>query len=603
MDANAQSASIDATASTIEPPRSAWSAHARWWLALLITLGPALYACVRTLIVRMAHSRPEWETTLILAGSLLLSAMLTWRLKDRLSERWSRGTWPVVLSAWALCCGLGIAFASTGSMSRLIVASLFVLGTLWVPWLGWIRFDATSIQGLAQRGLAALAGLGVLGSTLTVSEMRGDNTVSFRWMWSKPHDFELPPPQLSPASLPSDGFTPTSHDFPGYLGRQRTGVIEAAEGLATDWASRPPVERWRKTVGPGWSGFAVMGEYAVTQEQRGDDEYVVCYRIADGDIAWSVSSPGRFESTMGGAGPRATPSIAPDGRVYTVGGTGALHCIDGRSGQVQWNRNILDDNGGSEIAHGVCGSPLIDGDRVIVAPTGNQSVCLAAYDRFTGNPLWQSGRHAASYSSPTIVELAGRRQLLLHAAVALEAHDAATGEFLWEFEWTNEYDNNCSQPIVVDPSTGRLVVTSGYGRGAALIEVQPSGASWTVNTVWTSREMSTKFTTAIRIGDSVYGLDNGILACIDLATGQRRWKSGRYQHGQILLVGKVLLVQAENGDLALVDPRPREFIELARIPLLDNKTWNNPAVAGRFILLRNSEEAVCLEWPMATERN
>lgn len=577
-------------------PAVATIAKLRWWAALIVMTGPVLYATVRTIVVRMAHSRPELGTTAILIGSLLAAALLTYNLRSRLPETWGRRSRMIAFLAWSILCFIGMFIMSDNGVPRPVVALLFVLGTLWAPWIAWFHFDRMPFMRFVNQGLAVLAGLGVLGSTLTVSSMRGDNTVDFRWSWAKPRDYEIAAPQ-SAAAVITSGFEPGPNDFPGFLGPSRTGVIPAVEGLSSDWATSPPREVWRKTIGAGWSGFAVRGEYAITQEQRGDDEYVVCYRLADGEIVWSVGSKERFESPMGGAGPRATPTIADDGRIYALGGTGLLRCINGQSGQVEWSKHILKDNQGSDIAHGVCGSPLVDGDRVIVAPTGNPGVCLVAYQRLTGERLWQAGRHGASYSSPVIVDLAGRRQLLLHAAKAIESHDPETGEFLWEFEWSNEYDNNCSQPIVIDAAAGRIVITSGYGTGAALLEVQPTGSSWSVKPIWTSRDMATKFTTAVRLGDSIYGLDNGILAAIDLATGKRRWKTGRYGHGQILLVGERLLVQAENGDIALVDPQPQKFLELARLPMLNNKSWNNPAVSGRYILVRNAEEAVCLEWP------
>jgi outer membrane protein assembly factor BamB len=312
---------------------------------------------------------------------------------------------------------------------------------------------------------------------------------------------------------------------------------------------------------------------------------------------WMTKSPGRFASAMGGIGPRATPALADDGRLYTVGATGVLQCLDAVSGRPEWAINIVSDVAGSDHNHGVCGSPLIVNEQVIVAPTGNAEAALVSYNRITGKLRWRAGRSMASYSSPAFVTLAGRPQVLLHTQQVLESHDPQTGDLLWEFPWTNANVNNCSQPVIVDADRGRLVVSTGYGVGAALVEVAPAEPAWKVSTIWTSRDMKTKFTTAVRFGEHLYGLDDGILACIKLSDGKRRWKTGRYNHGQILLVGSTLLVQAEMGDLALVAPRPEKWDELARIPMLNNKTWNNPTVSGSYLLVRNGEEAVCLEWP------
>ncbi|MBX3443704.1 MAG: PQQ-binding-like beta-propeller repeat protein [Planctomyces sp.] len=569
-------------------------ARMRWWAAVVITLGMMLHAVVRNIVVRMAGSRFEPLTLALLGLSIGAALALTAGLRPRLPDGYKRLGRVFIFLAWAACCGVGLAFVTDNQLPKAVVSLLFVAGTLWAPWLGWQLFDRQTLSRRLLEGAAVAAGFVLLAGLLKVDAMRGDTTISFAWRWAKPRDFQMPAPVAS-AEAVLVGFETTPDDFPGYLGPQRTGVLERPAEFGIDWVAHPPRELWRQPVGPGWSGFATRGDYAFTQEQRGESEYVVCRRIVDGEILWSAANRARFESPMGGAGPRAVPAIAEDGRIYTVGGAGWLQCLDGRSGAVEWSVDLLADNGGRTIAHGVCGSPLIDGERVIVAPTGNPKACLVAYNRFDGTRLWQAGHNAASYSSPVIVSLAGRRQLLLHAAVGLEGHDADTGEFLWHFPWSNEFDNNCSQPIVIDGDAGRVLATTGYGQGAVLLDVRADGERWSASPVWTSRDMKTKFTNAVRLDEFVYGLDDGILACIDLETGKRRWKTGRYNHGQILLLDRTLLVQAENGDVALVNLRPERFEELARIPVLNNKTWNHPCVSGRYLLVRNAEEAVCLD--------
>jgi outer membrane protein assembly factor BamB len=369
--------------------------------------------------------------------------------------------------------------------------------------------------------------------------------------------------------------------------------------LSDDWKANPPREVWRIPVGAGWSSFAVVGEYAVTQEQRGVQECVVCYRVADGGTVWLHTDKARFDSAMGGSGPRATPTVA-EGRVYAVGGTGILNCLDGATGNRLWSIDIVNDNSGRVIEHGVCGSPLVADNLVIVAPTGAGSRCLAAYDRDSGERVWQGGAHRASYGSPAIAQLAGVRQVLIVTADGVEGNDLHTGEPLWSYTWTNpDTPVNCSQPIVVDAETGKVLFCSGYGTGSILLEVASSAArGWAVREIWKSPgKMKTKFTTAVLHKGFAYGLDDGILACLDLATGRQVWKKGRYQHGQILLAGERLIVQTEAGSIVLVKPDPEDLIELGSSPALSNKTWNNPALSGRMLLVRNDQEAACYELP------
>ncbi|HVJ67137.1 MAG TPA: PQQ-binding-like beta-propeller repeat protein [Caulifigura sp.] len=571
-------------------------AKIRWWAAFLITFSVLLVAPTRLVIVRMAHSawepRLAWLFVLALAGSIVL----TWNLGASMSDPWRRRTRPVVFGLWAGLIVIGVYFQSGQPTHRLLIALLFAGGLLCVPWMAWLGFAGVPRFRRMAEALAVATGALLLVSAVTVEAMQGDNTIDFTWTWSPPRDMTTVYPEPPVPAVITTGFAPTPDDFPQFLGPQRTGVIES-KPRPTDWNEHPPRELWRKPVGPGWSGFAVRGDYAFTQEQRAEDEAVTCYRVRDGELMWMTKSPGRFSSSMGGIGPRATPTIHADGRLYTVGATGTLQCLDACSGAVHWSKNILTENGGEDHNHGVCGSPLIVGDLVVVAPTGTASSSLVAYDRLTGERRWQAGQSMASYASPTLLRLAGRDQVLLHTQQVLESHDPETGKLLWEFSWSNANVNNCSEPIVIDADKGRLVVTTGYGVGAALIEVTPGEPTWNVATLWTSRDMKTKFTTAVRVGEYLYGLDDGILGCISLADGKRKWKTGRYNHGQILLVGSTLLVQAEMGDVALVDPRPQKFVELARIPMLKGKTWNNPTVAGKYVLVRNSEEAVCLEWP------
>jgi outer membrane protein assembly factor BamB len=305
-----------------------------------------------------------------------------------------------------------------------------------------------------------------------------------------------------------------------------------------------------------------------------------------------------FKSAFGGPGPRATPTIF-GGRVYTVGATGLLDCLDGATGKTIWNVNILEDNESQAVAsHGVCGSPLIVDDRVIVCPTGANGISLAAYECESGKRVWQGGKHQASYGSPLLTDLGGVRQILLNNSFGVAGHDAATGKVLWSFEWTNGERTNCSQTLANVPSPGQVFISTGYGQGCALLHIE--SADKPPEKLWDNRFMKTKFTTAVFRDGYFYGLDEGILESMDAKTGQKRKKGGRYGHGHILLAGDLLIVQAENGEVVLVEANPG-LKELGRSPALSGKTWNNPALAGKYLLVRNDHEAACLELAVEKE--
>lgn len=566
-------------------------------LALVILPVVLVEAWGRAFMLIMIDGRPELHDAVVVLGTIGLVMALTAGLSARLNSR--RTDWLVlcgVLLQWIL-----IEFAASYYLSgkvlpkRVIVPSL-VLSAMWVPCCAWMFYRPWPWRWRIV-GLAACVSLTVaFTQVFRIDGVSGGLQVDFNWKTAP--FFE--PGSRSPkevAITPVDLMRTTPEDYPQFLGPGRTGVI-AASNLSEDWETKKPHFYYRYDVGAGWGGFAIVGGYGVTQEQRGENECVVCYDLETFHSQWVHSDTARFESTLGGIGPRATPTIA-DGRVYSVGGTGILNCLDGSTGNALWTVKILEDNGGRPIDHGVCGSPLVTGELVIVAPTGVSNASLAAYHRVTGQRVWRGGSQPASYGSPALVELAGTPQVLIATENGIEGCDLQTGKSLWHYAWVGNTHVNCSQPLIVDARLGRVLYCTGYDKGSVLFDVAVPGAGdFVVNPVWTSPgKMKTKFTTAVLYQGFVYGLDDGILACLDITTGKQMWKGGRYKHGQILLAGDLLLVQAESGEVFLVKPNPKGLIELGRIPALNKKTWNNPALAGNRLVVRNDRKVACFILP------
>lgn len=388
-----------------------------------------------------------------------------------------------------------------------------------------------------------------------------------------------------------------AEDYPAFRGKDGLGVIWGVR-LATDWQSRPPRLLWRRAIGSGWGGFAVVGPSAFTQEQRGSQECVVCYDLASGQERWRHADDARFSSPTVGDGPRATPTVS-DGRVYSLGATGLLNCLDALTGRKQWSIDVLANNGASNVYHGLSGSPLVL-DELVVVSVGQRDHSLVAYHRDTGRRVWHAGSDPAGYGSPLACVLDGVQQILIFNRPGLAAHDPATGRVLWTFPWANDQETNCSQPVPVGDD--RVLISTGYGKGCVLLQVQHAEASSSAEAAWTSRQLRTKFASPVFRGGFVYGLDDGVLTCVDLANGRRRWKAGRYGHGQVLLVDDVLLVQCEDGAVATVAADPAAHRELGRLPGLAGKTWNYPALAGSVLVVRNDQEAACFELPLETQR-
>ena len=382
--------------------------------------------------------------------------------------------------------------------------------------------------------------------------------------------------------------------YPQFLGPGRNARLRGIH-LDPDWQRRPPRELWRREVGDGWSAFAVAQGRAVTQEQRGALETVVCYDLLTGEVVWAHADSTRYESTLAGIGPRATPTIAGD-RVYTMGATGILNSLDLETGRLRWSRDIIADNEGQAPIWGISASPLVLDSLVVVSPGGDEGRSLAAYHADRGDVVWTGGRARAGYSSPSLAQLAGRRQILVFARKTVVSHSPLDGEVLWRQPWPG--GTECvAQPV---PLPGdQVLVSSGYGIGSRLYKVTAGpGGDLSASVKWESPRLKAKFTNVVFHDGSVYGLDDGVLVCLDPVTGKRRWKKGRYGHGQLILVEDLLLIQAESGEVLLVEANPEQHVERARLEALGSKTWNNPALAAPYLLVRNNAEAACYELPL-----
>ena len=382
-------------------------------------------------------------------------------------------------------------------------------------------------------------------------------------------------------------------DFPQFRGATRDGRVPGVK-LARDWLARPPKELWRRPIGTGWSGFAVVGQLAITQEQREGQDMVTAYELSTGAPVWSHAVDGFYDSSLGGEGPRATPTVA-DGQVFAFGPTGLLRAIELATGKLLWSRQAAEENGGVVPEWGYSGSPLLFGDKVVVSVGGKNNKSLVAYRRDTGEPVWAAGDDAASFSSPLIAEFDGEQQIVIFNKGSVAGHDPATGELLWSSRWSPAQPN-VSQPIVL--GNNRLLVSSGYGIGSSLFELQKKDGKWQTRGIWQNNKMKSKFGNPLEVGGKLYGLDDGIYACIDLETGERCWKEGRYGHGQQLLVGNLLLLLSEEGEMVMIDPDPTSLKELGRFPALSGRSWNTIAVSGSKLLVRNHQEAACFELPL-----
>lgn len=378
--------------------------------------------------------------------------------------------------------------------------------------------------------------------------------------------------------------------WPDFRGPARDG--RSAERILTEWPASGLRQLWKQPIGLGYASFVVAGGRAFTIEQRRRQEVVAAYDARTGRELWTNSWDGEFVETMGGDGPRATPTYH-DGRLYALGALGEFRCLDAATGTVVWRRNILDDNGASNLEWGMSASPLIVDDKVIVLPGGSGGRSVVAYDKATGDVIWRALDDRQAYVSPMLVTLAGVRQVLVVSATRAVALDPAAGSLLWEYPWPTGQGINVAQPVVLGGD--RVFLSASYGQGAAVVEVRREGDRLAAHAIWANSRMKNKFTSSLLHEGYLYGLDESILACVDAATGEQKWKGGRYGYGQPLIAGDHLIVLTESGDVVLVKATPDRHEEVARFSAIEGKTWNHPVVADGRLLVRNLREMAAFD--------
>lgn len=539
-------------------------------------------------------------------------------------SHWSLHWFPLIWWGLLLCLyGLLGYWAGKGmDTDKQVVGTIVLLNLAWIGPLAWLLFYWRPIRNLGsgpkwalRLGIAAIA---VLGFRSIDVDYDGDSRWrAIRFSWSEDPDQQLE--TLDGADL-ADNWQPTANDYPRFLGDGYWAEVHNVQ-LDDDWQTNPPELLWKQPIGAGWSAFAVVGEYAVTQEQRGDNEMVVCYRVTDGSVVWTHADAARHDPTtmaggLGGVGPRATPTIHQE-RVYTAGATGIINCLDAKSGDLIWMHNLPEEYSIVPLYWANSGSPLVvpAANLVVINGGGNQDPTLdeqqrhsiLAFDLETGKLAWQAGPSTTSYASPVYAEIGGMPQVIQVNEATLGGYRVSDGAELWQHEQPGSSSGNasCSQPIPLPGN--RILVSKGYSIGARLLQIEPADEGpMTATQLWKKPVLKTKLANLVVRDGYAYGLDHTLMSCVEIETGKTLWKKRRRTslgHGQILLVGKHLFVLSETGEGVLLECNPKKYEERASMQMLTDEgiTWNNPALAGTHLLVRNNLEAACYRLPTIAE--
>jgi outer membrane protein assembly factor BamB len=531
----------------------------------------------------------------MIAYGVLLLAFLAWwltRRQIRLSDRLLAIGLVIVVS---LVAGF-LSDASVGPLALFMTALPFVF-TAWTLWILVGRKHSPQVQRV---GFCAVM-LAIIGVFALVrwEGLYGNQIPQFAWRWS-PTAEEL---FLATNTVESKAASPdrtaiaarewTIHpgDWPEFRGPNRDGVLHDAR-LNTDWDANPPKLLWSRRIGPAWSSMIVVDGFLVTQEQRGEREAIVCYEAATGNDVWEHSAPERFFEALAGAGPRATPTFA-DGRIYAMGAKGRLTCLAASDGKPIWSREVVKEAGGTAPQWGYSTSPLVVDGKVITFAGGEDSQSLVAYDAKTGEPRWKQPGGTYTYTSPQLLTIGGRRQVLIDDNTALRSLNLDDGAVLWEKASGSEMAMPMLQPLLLAGS--QLIQAA--DPGVVLLQIQQEGNTWRAVERWTSNRLKPSFNDFVVHKDHIYGLDDGILTCVNLADGGRVWKRGRYGHGQMLLLAEqgVLVILSERGEGVLVTASPEGHHELGRFQAIEGKTWNHPVLVHGRLYVRNGEKMACYE--------
>ncbi len=394
-------------------------------------------------------------------------------------------------------------------------------------------------------------------------------------------------------------------DWPQFLGPERNGISRET-GLIDAWPSDGPREVWRVPGGVGMSGFAIADGRLYTMVQKTGKQWVIARDAKTGKSMWETPVADAYRNPMGN-GPRATPTVTKDS-LFAFTGEGKLFALKTSDGGILWHHDVVKEHGGDQHAdYGMACSPMVANDLVIVT-AGAPDATVVAYDAKTGKQKWTAGQNApAGYSSPALLKVGGRSQVVVFYGSAAEGFDPKTGESLWKYPYQTNYDCNIATPIAVD---GNVFLSAGENHGSVLLSLTPKDADsktgpFTVSEVWQSQGpksvLRNEWQTSILLGKNLFGFDNvggagpvTHLTCIDAKTGERKWQQLRFGKGNMIAADGKLILSTMKGELVLLAANPEKFEELGRVKLL-GMTRQAPALAGGLVYLRDDRDIVCVD--------
>ena len=353
---------------------------------------------------------------------------------------------------------------------------------------------------------------------------------------------------------------------------------------------------WQRPVGAGFSGPVVSGGRVILFHRLEDQEVVECLDALTGQSRWKSAYPTRYRDDFGfDEGPRATPAVA-NGRVFTFGADGMLHCWDLETGRKQWSVDSRATFHSGKGFFGVACSPLVEGGAVVLNIGGQDGSGIVAFDQATGRVLWKATDDEASYASPVAATLAGQRRLIVITRAALAALNPADGKLVFRHPWRPPMQAavSAATPLVIDDL---IFVSASYGTGATLFRFKEKGPE----PIWSADDaLSNHYATSVCHRGYLYGFDGRQeqgceLRCVELLTGKVRWSERGLKAGTVTLAGDQLLVLTERGELLRALAAPEGFKVTDRAQILPFVVRAHPALADGRLYARSKDKMVCVD--------
>ena len=378
-------------------------------------------------------------------------------------------------------------------------------------------------------------------------------------------------------------------DWPQWRGPARDG-ISREQGIITAWSQPGPPLVWKVEGGEGFSSISVSQGRLYTMVDRNDQEWVVCLDAGTGLELWKVLSADSYKEYQGGNGARATPTV--DGpRVYALGATGTLLCLDKRSGRKIWKREILEEMGAENLIWGVSTSPLVE-ENMLLVNVGAPGASVVAFDKESGKVIWKALDEVASYSSPIAITVGGIREVVFFGGRAIMGLSPQDGTLHWKHEWRTTSDMNIATPIFASPY---LFISSGRGTGSGLLRLTPKGDRVQSRFIWTSEIMQNHYNGCVLVGEYLYGFDNSVLKCMRLTDGEVLWAHRSVGKGSLIAAQGHLIILGEQGHVAMVQATPEGYRQTGVKKILQHRAWTPPALSGGRLYARDHHHIASLD--------